>query len=336
MLHQIPADDRIEPSHRIGIGVDTIEMPGDPNRSCLRRGLFSNILLVAIKLTAGIVGSSQALLADGINSLLDVVAGGASLFGYRVSLRPPDRNHHFGHHRAESIAALVVGMAILATGGIIIRDAVATLIRGTDHVPTLWTVPVAAAVALLKVGLAAQARRVAKSTGSPSVSALAADHGADVWASTGALIGVSAARLGWPFMDPLAAFWVAGVILMHALRVLRQNMFALSGAAPPEPLTQSIIDSLHSVPGVLGLHRLKVQTSGIRLLVDTEILVSGELSVDQAHAIATQAKDAVKGNHPSVLHVSIHVEPYSARRAAEGADPLRPQDAVTSNVSAAP
>ena len=111
---------------------------------CLQVGFISNALLAVVKFAAGFIGNSQALIADGLNSLLDIVAGAVSLIGYRVASRPPDRTHPYGHQNAETVAALLVGLAILATGGIIVRDAIVTVISGSAVVPSMWTVAVAA------------------------------------------------------------------------------------------------------------------------------------------------------------------------------------------------
>jgi cation diffusion facilitator family transporter len=297
----------------------------DAGDRCLRIGLLANIILVAIKFFGGFRGHSQALVADGLNSVLDVVAGTVSVIGYRMASRPPDRTHHYGHHNAETVAALVVGLGILATGGVIVRDAIVTLWTGSARVPTLWTVGIALAVIVTKLALYLYTRAVARRTQSPVVGATATDHIADVIATAGVLIGVLGAQLGWPFLDPLAAFWVAGVILVNAVRVMRENTSVLIGGAPSESTIAAITATLSSVPGVKGLHRTKVRSAGRHLLVDTEVLVDGSLSVDTAHEIASDAGDRVLATHPTVTDIVVHVEPHSEKRAAEGADPLTPR-----------
>lgn len=292
---------------------------------CLQVGFVSNAVLVVAKFVAGFVGNSQALIADGLNSLLDIVAGAVSLIGYRVASRPPDRTHHYGHQNAETVAALLVGLAILATGGIIVRDAIVTVISGSAVVPAIWTVAVAAGVIVLKLTLYFYTRHVARRIGSPAVSATAADHFADVIATGGALIGVAGAQMGWPWLDPLAAFWVAAVILYNAVRIIRENTSVLLGGAPSEKTMREIVKTLQDVPGVRGLHHVKARTAGAQLLVDTEVLVDGKLSVEEAHAIANAASDRVLAEHASVVDVVVHVEPHTAERAAEGADPLNPR-----------
>ena len=292
---------------------------------CLKSSFAANVLLVAGKLAGGIVGHSQALIADGFNSMLDVVAGAIALIGYRVAAKPADEDHHYGHANAETVAALIVGLLIIATGTIIVRDAIATILEGSAQRPALWTAYVAVAVILIKLGLYLYSRRVARGEGSLVVAATATDHLSDVLATSGVLIGLVGAQLGYPVLDPIAAFWVAAVILYHAFRIVRDNTFVLLGGAPSPETVRAIIDTLSRVPGVLGIHRTKVRTAGQRLVVDTEILVEGSLSVEDAHEIANRAGDCVMASHPAVDDVVVHVEPHTPERAAEGANPLTPR-----------
>ncbi|MBI3872109.1 MAG: cation transporter [candidate division Zixibacteria bacterium] len=305
----------------------TADSPGTRRADglCLWVGLGSNVLLAIAKLAAALASQSQALLADGLNSLLDVVAGTISLVGFRVAAKPPDRDHHYGHQNAETLAALAVGVAILAAGGIIIRDAAVSLWHGAPRVPSAWAAAVAAGVIVVKMALYLYSRTVARRTGNLLVRATAADHISDVVATGGAFVGIAGARLGWPVLDPLAAVWVACVILVSALRILRANTFVLLGGAPSESTIRQITATLSAVPGVRGLHRTKVRTAGTQIVVDTEVLVDGTLTVDEAHRIANAAGDQVLASHPSVADVIVHVEPHTEKRAAEGPDPLTPR-----------
>jgi cation diffusion facilitator family transporter len=126
-------------------------------------------------------------------------------------------------------------------------------------------------------------------------------------------------------LDPIAAFWVAAVILYHAFRIVRDNTFVLLGGAPSHETIDAIVSTLREVPGVMGLHRTKVRTAGSRLLVDTEILVEGTLSVEDAHEIANRAGDTLMATHAAIDDVVVHVEPHTPERAAEGANPLTPR-----------
>ncbi len=299
--------------------------PSPAGARCLRIGFFANLLLVAVKLAAGLVGRSQSLVADGFNSILDVVAGAISLVGYRVAAKPADEDHHYGHGNAETLAALIIGLLIIATGGIIVRDAIAALWHGNSEKPSLWTLWVAGGVIVTKLALSFYSRRIAGAERSHVVSATATDHAADVIATSGVIVGLVGAQLGYPALDPIAAFWVAAVILYHAFRIVRDNIFVLLGGAPSDEVIKSITSTLRAVPGVLGLHRTKVRTAGRRFIVDTEILLQGTLSVEDAHQISNDAADRVLAEHPQVAEVVVHVEPHSPLRAAEGENPLTPR-----------
>jgi cation diffusion facilitator family transporter len=292
----------------------------------LRLGFAGNLILVVVKFVAGFAGQSHALIADALNSLLDVVAGAVAIIGYRLAAKPPDRTHHYGHQNAETVAALMVGVAILATAGIIVRDAIGTLTSGEYNIPAFWTIWVAAGVIVVKIALYVYTRSVAHTSRSPVVDATAADHYTDIFATGGALVALIGAQYGMPYLDSIAAFWVAAIILYHAVRIIRRNTSVLVGGAPPEKTNRAIIATLCAVPGVLGLHRMKVRTAGAHYLVDTEILVDGSLSVEEAHTISNNASDRVLAAHPEVIDVVIHVEPHTEERAAEGADPLLPRE----------
>ncbi|MEW5875253.1 MAG: cation diffusion facilitator family transporter [Candidatus Zixiibacteriota bacterium] len=288
-------------------------------------GLAANFILIGAKLAAGILGASQAMLADALNSVLDVVAGAVAWVGWRISKRPPDANHHYGHQNAETVAALFVGLAIFATGGLIVRDVLSGISSGERAAPAAWTIIIAAAVIVTKTVLYIYTRSVARRTPSLVVSATATDHLMDVAATSGALFGLIGAQFGFPILDPIAAIWVALLILIHGVMILRKNTFVLLGGAPSDRTIAEICRTLSGVPGVMGLHRTKVRTVGSQLLVDTEILVDGALTVDEAHTISNRAGDAVLAAHRDVTDVVVHIEPHSARRAAEGANPLTPR-----------
>jgi cation diffusion facilitator family transporter len=288
-------------------------------------GLAANIILIGVKLAAGLWGASQAMLADALNSVLDVVAGTVAWVGWRISKRPPDADHHYGHQNAETVAALFVGLAIFATGGLIVRNVVSGILSGDRVAPAPWTILVAAGVIVTKTVLYIYTKQAARRTPSLVVSATATDHLMDVAATSGALIGLVGAQFGFPMLDPIAAVWVAVLIVIHGVMILRKNTFVLLGGAPSERTLTEIRRTLIAVPGVMGLHRTKVRTAGSQLLVDTEILVDGKLSVEEAHLIANRAGDALIAAHRDVTDVVVHVEPHSERRAAEGANPLTPR-----------
>jgi len=283
--------------------------------ACLRIGLAGNVGLAGIKLFAGVVGHSHALIADAMNSLLDIVSSAVAWFGHRISLRPPDDEHRYGHGNADVLAAVFVGMIVFGTGLFIARGAWVTLRAGGGERPTLLPLIVAIGVIAAKAILYKYTNRVAAESRSPVVQASAVDHKADVLATSGALIGVAGARAGWAFLDPLAALWVGVLIIYHAGRILYGNVYILMSGQPSsgrlDPIKQTLID----IPEVKGLHRTRARTMGSRIILYAEILVDGELTVNAGHDVAERARRVVRENHPEVLDVVVHIEPLEPFRA---------------------
>ncbi len=282
---------------------------------CLQISLAVNVLLAAAKLFAGIVGHSRALIADGINSLADIVSATVAWVGHRISLRPPDEGHPDGHGNADVLAALFVALMVFGTGLFVAQDAwLAFTAEEKPQIPSLLPVIVAIGVILIKSALYIYSLRVAKSSRSPAVLAGAIDHKADIWATSGALIGVFAARVGWPMLDPWAAIWVAGMILYHAVRIVIDNVHILMAGQPPPGQLLPIKETLVGIPQIDGLHRTRARTIGTQMIFYAEILVDPKLSVEEAHEIGRRGRRAVLEQHPEVLDVVIHCEPREEHR----------------------
>jgi cation diffusion facilitator family transporter len=283
---------------------------------CLRICVVANGLLAAVKLFAGIVGNSRALVADGINSLVDVISSVVAWVGNWISHRPPDRGHPYGHGNADVLAALFVGVVVFSTGIFVAEHAWTALRGGGLHSPTLLPVIVAAGVIIAKMVLYKYTFRVAQLTRSPAVYATAIDHKSDVLATSGALIGIFAARIGWPILDPLAALWVAALIMYHAIRILYDNVYILMSGQPDAAMLDPIKQTLTQTAAVKGLHHTRARTLGSKFIIYAEILVDGTLSVYEGHEVAGRARRAVLERHPEVQDVIVHVEPLETFRAA--------------------
>jgi len=276
---------------------------------CLRICLLANMLLAAAKLFAGIMGHSRALVADAINSLLDVVSSAVAWIGHRISLRPADEGHPYGHGNADVLAALFIGLVIFGTGIFVAEEALSAIRGEVPKQPTLLPVIVAGAVIIAKGILYKYTDRVARVTRSPAVRASAADHKSDVLATSGALVGIGAAWAGWPLLDPLAAVWVAVMIIYHAVHILYDNVYVLMSGQPAMTRLRPIKRTLVEIPEIKGLHHTRARTLGSRIIVDVEILVDGDLSVSDGHEVAKRARRVVLDRHPEVTDVIVHVEP---------------------------
>ncbi len=288
------------------------------NLLAVNLGLTVNILLAGAKTAVGIVGRSPALLADGINSTSDVVYLVIVRIFMRLAGKPPDREHPFGHHQLESIAALVIGAFVITTAVAIFWNAVNhvyELAIGQEqfegaHAVALW---VALVTVIVKIWLAVFTQRIARETESMAVWALARDHRNDIFSITTAAAGIFLGRAGYAWLDPLAAAGVAVFILYTGIDILRDSSADLMNIFPGGALTSQIRRLLETVEGVEDVEEIRVHRIGLYLLVDLTIGVDGTLSVAEGDRIASRVEDALWNEIEYLRHVSVHYHPARSK-----------------------
>lgn len=292
----------------------SLEAKDRQNLLAVNLSLATNLLLALSRTLVGIVGHSPALLADGINSTSDV----AYLIVVRVFMslarKPPDREHPFGHRQLESIAALVTGAFVMATGVAIFLHAIDEVYqlltgqsdyRGAEAV-ALW---VAVGSGVIKVILYWFTRRISRQTGSIAVIAVARDHRNDVFSVSMATLGIFLGRAGYVWFDPAAAAVVALVILRTGIDILRDSSNSLMDLFPSQPVAERIRKLLREIPGIDEVEEVHVHEIGHYLMVDVVIGVEGTLTVAAGNEIATHAEDALRQNLDYLRHVSVHYHP---------------------------
>jgi len=284
------------------------------NLLAVNLSLAANVLLAVLKTAVGIVGHSQALLADGINSTSDVVYLVIVRTFMRLAGKPPDREHPYGHRQLESIAAVVIGAFVITTAVFIFWNAVdqvfdlATQRAEVSPVRAvaLW---VALLTVILKVGLTVLTTRIGRKTGSIAVLALARDHRNDIFSITAAVVGISFAQIGYGWVDPLAAALVALVILHTGVTILRESSADLMVILPDTPVAGRIRQLLEVVPGVEQIEEIHVHRIGPYLLVDVTVGIDGTLSVAAGDQIANQVEGTLWRNIEYLRRVSVHYHP---------------------------
>ncbi len=284
------------------------------NMVAVNVGLVANIFLAAIKTTIGVLGHSPALLADGINSTSDVVYGLVVAVFMKLSGKPADREHPFGHGQFESIAALIVGAFVLTTAVGIFWDAVNTIFdQLTGQTTAVMASSAAFWVALgtvgLKIGLFYYTNYIAKKQSSLAVTALAYDHRNDIFAASAALIGIALGRAGFTWVDPLAAAIVALVILRTGIQILRESASELMDTLPETKLEQQVAEILRDVPGILKLESMLVHRFGPYLMMNITIDVEGSISVAEGDKIASEAEKKLSEEIDFLHTVHIHYHP---------------------------
>jgi cation diffusion facilitator family transporter len=274
-------------------------------------GILVNLGLSATKISAGAVGHSFALVADGLESGADVLSGLVVFFGLKIAIKPPDRDHPYGHGKAEPIAALCVGLSLVAAAVTIMVESIHEIL--TPHrLPAPYTLVVLAGVMIVKGFLFRHVGSVGESIGSLAVKSDASHHRSDAITSAFAFVGISIAVLGgagWESADDWAALCAGVVILYNAWHQLRPAVFELADIAPDAGITARVKASAARVPGVLGLDKCFVRKMGFSFYVDLHIIVKGELSVREGHRIAHLVENSVLEELPQISEVLVHVEP---------------------------
>jgi len=276
--------------------------------------LLSNVFLAIAKTSIGLIGHSPALMADGINSTSDVVYGLVVAIFMRLSHKPADREHPFGHSQFESIAALTVGAFVITTAVGIFWDAINTIYDLFTHrIPIESARSIALWVALItvfvKIGLFYYTRRIGKQHSSVAVTALAYDHRNDIFSASAALIGISLGLAGYSWVDPLAAALVALVILRTGIQIIRESASELMDTLPGVDLEKQVSGILKDVPGIRGVESVQTHRFGPYLMMNITIDVDGSIPVYEGDRISTIAEEKLRSQIDFLQTVHIHYHP---------------------------
>ena len=277
-----------------------------------RNTLVVNVLLSIMKLLAGLIANSAALVADAVNSISDVFSTVVVIVGVKLAGRKPDTDHPYGHDRLETAAALILSAFILATGVMIGYSSIQKVINagaGEIIIPGGLALAAAVMTMIVKESMYWYTKAAAKKTGSSSLLAVAWDHRSDVLSSAGAFIGVFGARIGLPILDPIASAVISVLILRVAVRVFRDAMRKMTDTACDEPLEKEITAIALEQKDVLGVDRIRTRLFGDMIYVDIEICAAGWLTLDEAHSAAQRVHDAIEKRFGNVKHCMVHVNP---------------------------
>jgi cation diffusion facilitator family transporter len=283
-------------------------------------GLVANVVLAVAKVAVGILGHSQALLADGINSTSDVVYYSVVAIFMRAARKPPDEEHPYGHRQFESIAALVVGAFVITTGVAIFWDSVNgtfdVLSGGAAQPATVMSwiaLAVALATVVSKVGLYMYTSRVGRRTKNIALLALAADHRNDILSASAASIGILLGRFGHPWVDPLAGALVALFVLRTGIDIVRDTASDLMDTSLERTVRAQIERITQGVAGVRGIDEIRAHRFGAYLVLNLTIAIDGALTVADGDAIASRVEAALVSGIRYVREVHVHYHPPHAQ-----------------------
>jgi cation diffusion facilitator family transporter len=264
-------------------------------------------VLSLLKLMIGYTFHSEALTADGLNNTTDILASIAVLIGLRISRKPPDQDHPYGHFRAETIASLIAAFIMAAVGVQVIIGAGMLILHGGAGTPdgiAAWTALLSAGIML---AVYAYNRRLSLQVNSPSILAAAKDNLSDALVSVGAFVGIIGAGFGWPWLDPLAALIVGMIICKTAWGIFWDASHALTDGFDESKL-EVFKSTIEKTPGVESIGDLKARVHGNQVLVDVTIQVNEELSIAEGHKISEKVEDRMLKKH-RVSYVHVHIEP---------------------------
>ena len=270
-----------------------------------------NLLLSAMKLAAGLLAHSGAMVSDAVHSASDVFSTVIVIIGMRAAGKESDREHPYGHERLECVAAIVLAGALLATGLMIGYQGIRSILAPEEDI----TVPglaalIAAAVSIgVKEGMFHYTRAAAKQVNSEALMADAWHHRSDALSSIGALIGIAGARLGVPVMDPIASLVICVMIVKAAYDIFRDAVDKMVDRSCDEETEQAIRALALRRDGVMHIDRMMTRQFGNRVYVEMEISVDGEMALRKAHDIAEQVHNEIEQEFPQVKHIMIHVNP---------------------------
>ena len=273
--------------------------------------LVINVVLASVKIVAGVVGHAYVLIADGMESALDVAGSIVIWGGLTVAARPPDRTHPYGHGKAEPIAALVVAVCVLAAAVGLAVESVREILT-PHHGPAPFTLAVLVVVIVIKEILFRYVNRIGRNLESTAVQTDAWHHRSDALTSTAAFIGISIALIGgerWQSADDWAALFACAVIAANGVRLARPALFEIMDTAPGGKIVKAICSVASSVPGVVEVEKCHARKMGLDYYVDLHVGVDGNISVHEGHEIAHRVKSAIQQRDSRVADVLVHIEP---------------------------
>ena len=279
-------------------------------------GSIVNFLLLVFKFIAGFLGHSSALVADAVHSLSDFATDIIVIVFVKISGKPEDDDHRYGHGKYETLATALIGVALFAVGiGLLVSGAtkVADVIKGVVLPAPSMIALVAAAVSIVaKEILYRYTVRVGKNLNSQAVVANAWHHRSDAFSSIGTLIGIGGAILlgeKWRILDPLAAIVVSAFIIKVAADLLKPCVDELLERSLPAETEKRILDIIASFPEVSSPHHLRTRRIGSHIAIEVHLRMDGKTSLEDAHTVATNVERQLKSEFGPDTHIGIHMEP---------------------------
>lgn len=281
--------------------------------------IVGNLILSVFKALAGVIAHSGAMISDAVHSASDVFSSIIVIIGVRISAKSSDDEHPYGHERFECVAAIVLSVVLFLTGLMIGIGAVRN-IAGGDYqnltVPGVLSLAAAFISIIVKEAMYWYTRSYAERYDSSALMADAWHHRSDALSSVGALIGIAAARMGFPVMDAVASLVICFFIAKAAYDIFKDAIDKMVDHSCEKETEAALLDCASSQQGVLGVDVLHTRVFGNKIYVDIEISADSSLSLAEGHQIAEQVHTAIEQQFPKVKHIMVHVNPSEVSVAA--------------------
>ena len=282
-------------------------------------GSIVNLLLLIFKFVAGIMGCSAAMVADAVHSLSDFVTDIIVIVFVKISGKPEDDNHRYGHGKYETLATAMIGVALFVVGiGLLVNGAtkIYEVINGAILPAPSKIALIAAVVSIVAKELIYRYTvRAGKKLNSQAVIANAWHHRSDAFSSIGTVIGIGGAIfLGerWRILDPIAAVAISGFILKVAIDLIKPCLDELLERSLPADTERKIMDIIESFPEISSPHHLRTRRIGSHIAIEVHVRLDGKMSLEEAHAVVTMVERRLKDEFGPDTHIGIHMEPVKS------------------------
>jgi cation diffusion facilitator family transporter len=278
-------------------------------------GMLINLVFAALKILGGLFGNAYVLIADGIESALDIAGSLVIWGGLKFAARPPDETHPYGHGKAEPIAAVVVACGVLAAAAGLAIESVREILT-PHHGPAPFTLGILIVVIIVKEILFRYVNRIGRNVESTAVQTDAWHHRSDALTSAAAFLGISIALIGgegWQSADDWAALFACAVIAGNGVRLLRPAVHEIMDTAPGGQIVGVVRGAAASVPGVVEIEKCFIRKMGLDFYVDLHVGVDGSISVRDGHRIAHAVRRAIQERNARIADVLVHIEPVRDR-----------------------
>ena len=267
------------------------------------------LALTVFNFLVGIISGSTALVVESAHTFSDILTSAIAFLGFKIGLKPPDREHPYGHGRAEPLMGLAIVFFLVVVAFEIFSQVYTKIRVPTLTSPSYLAVVMAAAGIGVNFALTSYSMKVGRKINSPAIVADANHQKVDIFACTAILVGVLGSKMGFPILDPIVAFFIGIMILKTAWDVFKENVDIIMGKVPSEKILTDIKSAAVSVPGVYGAHNIRINYMGPCASTELHIEVGGDIELREAHRLSDEVEKNIVESVDVVTLATVHVCP---------------------------